>query len=418
LRNVPEEIDLVCVLIPFKSVLSIIEESVEKKAKSAIVFASGFAEMGEERKKLQDEIVRRAREGGLRLCGPNCIGVISPAANLYASFSQCLEVPPIKGDVAFLSQSGALGGSILTRMWDENIGISHFISSGNEADLDTADYLAYLAQDPDTKVICIFMEGILNGRKFMRACKVAGKNGKPVIILKTGRSKKGKFSATSHTGAIAGSDEVYEALFKQVGAIRARTIDEFIKFPMVFAWQPLPKGKKVGVISTSGGACSIVADELEDAGLDLPNFSEETIDELEKILPPFIIIKNPMDTTAQMINEPELFKKSIEMIARDKSIDVILIVLTTALGSFAERLAEDIAYVAKTIRELGKPIIVSWLVARSYIPKPWKLLSENKIPTYPNLEEATKQIKAIFEYQEFLKKIATKGVLQSSTPKK
>jgi len=211
-KDVPSDIDLACILVPYDIIQKIVKECAEKGVKVSILFSSGFAEavyseVGVKGVELQNDIIKRAKRSGMRICGPNCIGVISPVSNTCISWSPSLELQPILGDIAIISQSGALGGSILTRMWERGIGISRFISSGNEADLETADYIKYLTRDPHTRVIAIFLEGVRDGKKFREAAEMATKAMKPIVILKTGKSERGKLSVRSHTGSLAGDDK-------------------------------------------------------------------------------------------------------------------------------------------------------------------------------------------------------------------
>lgn len=399
-KSLPGDVDLACIVLPARAVLQAVSECVEKGVRVAIIYAGGFAELGGEEKNLQDRIVETA-EGKMRICGPNCLGIMSPTTNVYASFSYILERPLPSGVVGFVSQSGASGAGLLTRMAERGLGISHWISSGNEADLKTSDYFEYFAKDSDTKVIVSFLEGVRNGEKFVEAIKTATRAEKPVIILKVGRSEAGKFSTRSHTAALAGSYKVYSALFRQLGVIEAHDMEELIEFAMPFAWQPLPKGDRVGVISSSGGACAIIADACEDAGLKLSTLTEKSLEELRELIPKFVTLRNPVDVGWLPL---EGYGKCVETIAKDEHVDVILFQETASIDPILTSIMKPFIKSAREANRRGKPCFLSCTPALSYIPDSLELVLKEKIPMYTSPTRAIKAIKAVVRYADFLRR--------------
>lgn len=402
-EDVPKEIELACIFVPAHVVVEVLKACADRGVKTAIVFASGFAEVGDIGENRQSEITKIAKRSGMRICGPNCTGIISSASRIGASFSYSLELQPVPGEIGFVSQSGALGGSVLTRMWRRHVGISHFISSGNEADLEAADYIKFFAQDPHTKTIMLFLEGVRDGKKFTEAAEMAADNKKPIIVLKTGKSEKGRLSVKSHTGAMSGSDEVYNAVFRKLGIVRVFDLEELFETAMAFAWQPLPKGNRVGVVSTSGGACSIVSDKCEDYGLEIPEFTGRTIARIRKIVPPFVTVKNPLDTTAQP-RGPERFKECLDAIAKDQRVDIVLSTLTT---TFNPMYVQSIVEKVKEINKNDKPLILVWTVEWGYAEKLVEILAKSRVPIYPTPSRAVRTLRDLLQYSKFLKRRET-----------
>jgi len=399
-KNIPSDVDLACIVLPARVLPQAVFECVQKRVKVAIIYAGGFAEVGGEGKKLQDRILEIAK-GKMRICGPNCLGVISAHTGLYASFSYILEKPLPLGEIGFVSQSGAVSAGLITRMAERGLGIGYWISCGNEADLKTSDYLEFLAKDPDTKVIVSFLEGVRNGKGFVKAIEAAAKARKPVIILKTGRSEAGKFSTKSHTAALAGSYEVYNALFKQLGVIEANDIEDLFEFAMPLAWQPLPKGDRVGVISTSGGACAVIADACKDAGLQLATFTEETIEKLRELIPEFVTLRNPVDVGWLPL---EVYGKCVETMAKDENVDVVLFQETASIDPIFFSIIKPFVKAVREANRRGKPCFLSCIPALSYIPDSVKLITQEKVPLYPSPERAVRAIKVVVRYSGFLKR--------------
>ncbi|GAF89289.1 unnamed protein product, partial [marine sediment metagenome] len=260
------------------NVIPVLSECADNNVRTAIVFSSGFAEIGSDGKEKQRKLKELAEIRNLRICGPNCIGLINFNNHTVLSFSQLLEIDTlIPGNIGFISQSGALGGSLVNRAQDMNIGLSYFISSGNEADLEVSDFIKYLVlHDEKTKVIAALIEGFKDGPKFVEAAELALKHRKPIIVLKIGETEAGKKAAASHTGSLAGSDSVIDALFNQKGIIRVYNYDELFQTASLFSKGRVPKGDRVGILTSSGGGGVIMADYYTKLGLKVPEPSQET----------------------------------------------------------------------------------------------------------------------------------------------
>ncbi len=296
--DLPEGPDLVGIVVPYHRVLDVLRESHEKGAKSAVVISAGFSERGEDdRSDLQDELGRFARESGLRVSGPNCLGLANVRDNIWAS-SSSRGSDGLTGPVGLICQSGASAfGPFLTRAVEEGIGLSHIISTGNEADLDFCDFARYLLDDDGVKVIAGFVEGFKDARKFTEVAKLAAERGKPIVIIKIGRSDLGARAAQSHTAALTGSDAVYNEIFAQYGVTRVQDYDELLEVSHLLAHLPKPSQPGVAVVSHSGGISSLTADMCGQAGLDLPVLSDRARDGINGVLKGFGWAANPSDVT-------------------------------------------------------------------------------------------------------------------------
>lgn len=395
IEELPEPVDLACIVVPLEACEAALKACGAKGIRSAIIFTSGFAEAGNV--EAERRLVASARAAGVRFCGPNCLGILNPEARFLASFSGALNMPPLPGgEIAYLSQSGALGGSFMTRLWDRGIAISRFVSVGNQADLDTSDYIDALVDDPAAKVIALFLEGVSDGRKLCAALTRAREAGKPVVVYKAGRSLEGQVAVRSHTGALAGDDAVYTAAFRQCGAVRVQDMPALFEAAVALAWQPSPPGPRVGIISTSGGACGILADECRRYGFEVPELPPPARRRVEAEIPAFGVSRNPIDVTAQMLGRPTMFRNVLAILAEEPGIDAILIMLTTLTDPLAEQVAGDIA---AAVRGLNKPVLAGWIVTPSLAKKGMTRLIEAKIPLYDSPERVVFALSALAEWQ-------------------
>jgi acyl-CoA synthetase (NDP forming) len=289
--DVPGEIDVAAIMVPADLVPDVMRDCIKKKVKGVIIFSAGFKEIGEKGKKREEEIKELARKGNMRIVGPNCMGVYSAAVNLNLT-----SLSTHKGVVAFVSQSGGYGLEIFAAGMQNGIMFSKFISTGDKADIQDHEYLEYLYDDPDTKVIVLYLEGIEKGRDFFDVAKKVTQK-KPIFAIKIGRSDVGRTAAQSHTGALAGEEEVYNAAFKQAGIIRASDIEELFDYLRAYLTQPLPKGNRVGILVGSGGVGVTAADACADGGLQVPPLSKGNQEILRAVLPEFASVRNPVDFT-------------------------------------------------------------------------------------------------------------------------
>ena len=308
------------------------------------------------------------------------------------TFSQALLAESFSGGVSFLTQSGAIGGSLLIGAWSHGLGTARFISVGNETDLGLHDFLDFLIYDDSTKVIGIFLEGLRDGEKFRAALKKCKSVGKKVVILRAGRSAVGAESVLSHTGALAGSEAVYNQVFKNEGVVTVSDIDELLGACEALEWQPQSAGIRVGVLSTSGGGCSLIADHLTDLGFEIPELSSETQEDLKLILPAFAPKKNPIDTTGTIAGDPSLLGRIILPVINSPTIDSVIIGISALVGEAATHIAKSI--VEASIHS-NKPIVVAWMLPESAVAEPFKILRENQIPVFPSIGAACQALLAL-----------------------
>jgi len=397
-REIPEKVDMCVVVVPKKFVKDAIRDSGESGCKAAVVITAGFRETGEEGRKEEEELVKLARSYGMRLIGPNCVGVMNLNVGLNATF---IKKEPPEGDVALVSQSGALGGAIIYKSADEGIGLSKFVSVGNMADVDFADLIEYFADDSETKAISLYIEGVRDGRRFLDALK-KGILKKPVIVLKAGRTSSGARAASSHTGSLAGSFKIYESAVKQSGGLMAKTIDEMLSMARAFKL-PLPAGRNVAIITNAGGPAVLAADEVEERGLSLAKLSAETLSRLKEFLPPMAALKNPVDMIASATGED--YYKATKILLEDPNVDIIIaICVVPTFGGMS--LTEHAEGVIKAYREMGmrKPVLAVFMSGEVSEPAE-KLLGENGIPNYRRPEDAAAAAYALAKYSEHLKRL-------------
>jgi acyl-CoA synthetase (NDP forming) len=329
-------IDLAILAVPAAHAAQALERARPGQIGAAVVFTSGFSETGASGAAQQERLCAAARERGIRLLGPNCLGFMNVRRKVYATFSPAPAngiVPP--GGIGMVSQSGAFGAYAYSMARERGLGLSHWISTGNEADIDVADCIEWLANDADTRVIMAYMEGCRDGLKLRRALAAARAADKPVVVTKIGRTQAGAQAAASHPAALAGDDAVYDALFRQYGALRARTIEEFFNLGYALdTWKRLPGGRRLGIFTISGGVGALMADEAHDAALALPEPSAAAQARLlERV--PFASGRNPVDVTGQAVSEPGLLLATADDILADGRYDALAVFLAAAGSSEA-----------------------------------------------------------------------------------
>jgi acetyltransferase len=399
LASIPFDIDVALIAVPEQSVLSVLEEAGKKGTKSAIIYSSGFSELGTKGESKQQAIKQVAEAYGMAVCGPNCVGIIGVRNKTAMSFSQVLDVPRLTpGNIAFISQSGALGGATLNRVQDAGIGISYFISTGNEAVLESSDFMEYLLDDPDTSVIMALIEGVRDGGKFLRLADLSVKKNKPIVVMKVGRTEEGGKAASSHTGSMTGSDAVYEAVFRQKGIIRVEEIEDLYLTASVLAKSPRPKGNRVGIITTTGGGGIILTDKLVEMKMNLPELSPRTERRLMEASATFGVIKNPLDLTAQVVNDPLLFPKSVETMVQDENLDLVIVAIAMVAG---ERSRQRASYIVQAADSTDKPLL-TWWAAGSLSSLGTKVLEESRVPLFTSPERCVKAVSALVWYSKFL----------------
>jgi len=400
--KVPETIDLAILAVPAVLVPKVIEECGQKSIKAAIIISAGFREVGPQGEACEQETVKAAAKGGTRILGPNCLGVINASENLDATISRVIDPKKLKsGNIAFVSQSGAFGASLYSWAQGKGIGFDKLISFGNMCDIDESDMFEYLATDEKTKVIVMYMEGVKDGRKFLKTARKVSVV-KPIVIMKIGRSSRGSKAAKSHTGALTGSNAIYEAAFKQSGVIKAANTTEMFDFAKAFATQPLPKGKKMVIVTNAGGPGVAATDACEEEGLELAEIDESTKKSIRTLIPSFASALNPIDTTPQVsprVNG-EIFKILLSRDTIDGAISIMV-------GSKPREYAEEVVNAHMCVAEkYHKPVMFSWTAEKSAEDLIIKL-EENGVPVYETPERAVRSMGALNRYAEFLKKHAS-----------
>jgi len=388
--DLPKPVDLAVVVIPAEGVSQVLRECGKKGIKNAVVITAGFKECGPEGAKRERELVQIAEEYGLNVLGPNVLGLISTRVGLNATFAPKGALP---GSIAFMSQSGAFCTSVLDWAWKEKLGFSHFVSLGNKAVLDESDFLAAFAEDPETKVIVAYLEGIKDGPRFMELARRISQE-KPIVILKAGRAEAGARAVSSHTGTMAGSDHAYDAAFRQCGVIRARTVEELFDYAYILSRQPLPKGKRIGIVTNAGGAGVMAADAAEWEGLAVARLSESTLQALAGRLPPEAAIYNPVDIIGHATAEQ--YRAALELVLADPGVD-----LGVALSAPHPilRYADLARVVAEAKERFGKPIAVSFM-AGELGEEAEEILRRAGIPSFFDPARAVRALSALVKYAE------------------
>jgi acetate---CoA ligase (ADP-forming) len=377
----PETPELVLVAVPKQAVVGVAEQAADKGAQALVVLSSGFGEAGEEGRQAEERIRAIHERSGLRILGPNCVGVYNVDAHMNGTYFR--QRPRVKARISLVSQGGAYGGIFFDEAEQRGIGVSKFVSVGNQLDVSHADLIAWLSGDPDTAVIALFVEAIKDGAAFMEAARNAGK---PIVVLKAGRTHAGSRAAASHTGSLAGEHEVYEAAFKQSGVLLARNTEDFFDAAIALAAYeggPLPASNRVGIMTTSGGPSIIASDTCEEVGLEVPVLAPETQGRLRQLIPAFGATGNPVDMTPQV--EPTHIAGCVQAVMADPSVDgVILIDLGRDFPELGTAFAAAAADLPVTAFVESAPAVLSGLAG--------------KVPNFPTPERAVRAYRALAEY--------------------
>ncbi len=392
--DVPEKIDLAVIAIPAESVALAIKECVKKKIPSVVIISGGFAEVGEEGKLREEEIRKIIRGTGTRVIGPNCVGVFDSRTQvdtLFLSRSRLLR--PKKGSIAFISQSGAVGTTIMDYLAANGLGLSKFISYGNQVDVDETDLLEFLGKDSETKVVAAYVEGLKDGRKFL---DVAKKLEKPLIVLKAGKTKQGSQAVVSHTGALAGSAEIYSGAFKQAGVLEAENWEQLFDFAKAFSMQPIPRGNKIAVVTDGGGFGVLATDAAERNGLVLPEPSRKLLQKF-KGFPAHASLKNPIDLTGDA--DAERYKLAVEECLKSDEFDAVLVITLFQVPALSANVDDALIELSRKYNKT----IVACAAGSHYTQQLARKLEASGIPVYPTPELAVEAIKAMLAYSRFSK---------------
>ncbi len=389
IKEIKNSIDCVVIATPPKTVVKLLEECAEKNVKAVIIITSGFEEINN----LEDsnKIKEIAEKNKIAILGPNCLGALNTHGKLDAVFLPPYKMSrPQQGGVSFISQSGAVGSAVMDLISYYGLGVSKFISYGNATVLDESDFLEYLRKDKETETIILYLEGVKDGKKFLRTLKKTTKE-KPVLVLKGGKYRGGQRAAKSHTGNIAGSYLAYKAAFRQAKAIEVDDIYELFDIVKTFT-QPLPKGNRVAIITNGGGLGILTADEVEKQGLELAQFNKETEKKLEKILPDYGNVGNPLDLVADA--NVEGYRKALEILLKAKEVDSIIVITLMQTPLMDDRIIN----ILTKYNGLKKKPIINIAIGGEYTEAFRKIFERNGITTYASPHSAVKALKKLTNY--------------------
>jgi len=409
--DIPSPVDLAVIVVPASQVPVVLRECVQKGVRTAVIISAGFAETGGQGYELENELVEVARQGGIRFAGPNCLGYADTSSHL-CTLAWAEKIPA--GPVGVISQSGNYGELIMHTGMTSGIGFSKFISTGNEADLHLEDYLEYLAQDQDTRIITAYIEGLREGRRFLQLAKETTTR-KPMIVIKAGGTKASAKAARSHTGALAGSDVVYDAAFRQAGVIRVHDNDELCDVLVALLNQPLPRNNRIGILAIGGGLGVVAAEACEQEGLKIAPLSPLTIEKLNTYLPSRWSHGNPVDTAGMIAAKRHLLFASLFALIEDENVDAILLLLPMVFNSerlsaflglkgketnaFKEIQKENLIAVKERAKEYGKPVFVVPLLRDEEASS---FLLREGIPAYHSPRRAARVLCHLAWYSHYL----------------
>jgi len=401
LIHILDEVDLAVIIIPATYVPETIEECGSKGVKGAVIISAGFKEIGQKGALLEKRVKELARKYNIALIGPNCFGIINTdhRVRLNATFGRVMPEP---GNITFITQSGAVGVTALEYAEAEGIGLAKFVSIGNKADINENDLLEYLKEDEQTGVILLYLEDLVEPQKFLETARTITEEAqKPILAIKAGRTAEGAKAASSHTGALAGSDEAYDAFFHQCGIIRVETVNELFEYAKAFAGQPIPKGRKVAIITNAGGIGIMATDSSIRNGLKLASIAETTKEKLKPILPPTASVNNPIDVIGD--SDEKRYASALQIILEDKEIDGVIAIWTPTLMAETKVVAEK---VSELVPQYQKPVmgcLLSLENTKEVIQTLWRA----KIPYYPFPETAAKALAMMCDFGDWINKPMT-----------
>jgi acetyltransferase len=388
--DVADPIGLAIIVVPAKIVPHVLRECGEKGISAVVIITAGFREAGREGLEQERELLDIAKEYDLRLIGPNCLGVIDTDTPLNATFAA--GMPP-DGPIAFMSQSGALGTAVLDLAMAGRVGFSKFVSLGNKADVSETDLLRAWGDDTHSRVILIYVEGLPDGQEFMDVAREVTRN-KPVVAIKSGVTKSGSRAVSSHTGSLAGSEEAYKAAFKQAGVIRAASMEQVFDYALGFAYQPLVKGNRVGIVTNAGGPGILATDAVEHAGLEIPRLGNETVQALKDYLPGAASAANPVDVLGDAL--ADRYEHAIELVLEDPKVDSLVVIVTPQAMTEIEKTAHAIGRLSE---DADKPILACFM-GEARVDAGIRVLREYGVPNYPYPERVAATLAAMESYRQ------------------
>jgi acyl-CoA synthetase (NDP forming) len=395
-RDLPLGVDLAFVIVPAPHVPEAVAACAERGVHTLVIFSSGFAEMDEAGRAAQEAVTATARQAGIRVVGPNCMGVMNVRSGLWGTFTGAFDYePPLPGRVGMVSQSGAFGIYAYMVARERGLGLSLWVTTGNEADVDVADCVEFIADDPETDVIIVYMEGARSRAKLERALAKARARRKPVVVLKVGRTEVGAVAASSHTAALVGADAVYDALFRRYGVHRADTIEELVEVAYAASRGSFPAGRRLGLVTVSGGVGVLMADAAGQAGLEVPPMPEAVQRKLKALIP-FAAVRNPIDTTAQMINNLDLIRENLAVMLAEGGVDAVVLFLSSVGTN--PRMLEALAAPLAELRRLHPQslVLLSGLFPRNVASR----LEEHGYLVCKDPSGAVRAVAALAAFQE------------------
>jgi len=396
---IPEEVDLAICTIPRDSVPALVRECAESRTKAIVLYAAGFSEIGEEGKRFEEEIVGIARAGGTRIIGPNCVGPYNPSARLVPQFI----LPKVSGSVGVISHSGFLFYYLLMLVADAGLLPSKGVSCGSDSDLTCVDFLEYLGQDPDTKVIVAYLEGIRDGERLLRSAREISR-AKPVVVLKGGHTDAGIRASASHTGTLAVSTRVWKTLCNQTGIVSVDSFEQMMDAMLALHHLPRPKGRRVGIITTPGGLAVTSTDACSQFGLEIPPLLPETRRELGGVVEHMgTSVNNPVDLGLIGALAPEKYvKEAIRIVAKDPNVDMIIAAFTGPPGDDDVRDRQVADLLLNEIEGGGKPAVICGATPQGWPRGELRFLSKSNVPVYPEPRRAAFALAKLAEYSEFI----------------
>ncbi len=393
--SLPETPDVVLVGVRASLVPSVMESCAARRVPFAVIFSSGFAES--EDRGAQERILAIAREGGVRILGPNCQGMVNLVSRVPLSFSASLEGGRIlPGHVAYVSQSGAFGFATFAMGNDRGVRFRYVVTTGNQADLDAIDVGRYVLQDPEVRLLLMYLEGVNDGERFLRMIREAHERRVPVGVLKVGKSPSSRAAVRSHTAALTGDDAVWDAVFRQYSIISMEDAEDIVNLGLAFNAPQRPNGKRVAILTTSGGAGIVTADRCDDMGLAVPPLSETTQEEVRRHIPPFGSSLNPVDMTAQVINDPEGFPKCLRAVLDSPEVDMVVSVHSMITGEAGWSMARSLA---EAWRKSTKPLACCWLIDEAHGGPFREFLREQGVPLFQSPRECVRSLAALAQWE-------------------
>jgi acetyl coenzyme A synthetase (ADP forming)-like protein len=400
--EIPEEVDLVVIAIPASLVLEVMKDCQKKGVKGVVVISSGFSESGEEGRMRQRELVRLAREAGIRVIGPNTTGVLNPEGGFSTTFVDLQGVKP--GGIGFIAQTGMFAGMMFQWIFSsQHFGLSKVIGLGNKADVTDHDALDYLAEDESTKVVIMYLEGVKDGKRFFHSAARLVRR-KPLVLIKGGKTQEGARAAQSHTGSLVGRDEIFDALCNQVGAIRVQDFEDLLDLGKTFSYQPLPRGNRLAIISLSGGAGVLSTDACLESGLAPAHLRQETVARLNEKMPDWAQFRNnPLDIEplSETVGREEAYRISLDDVLSDPGVDLALVIMSTI-----ESPRPNADYVIDVVRaHPDKPVAVCIIGEATLYQQLFKILEEAFVPVFVGVRRAVVSLAALHRYRRTLNRL-------------